>query len=571
MTTNKNPIISVTQKDTEHTYYNTHHNHHHTHDHDHDHDHEHHDHDHHYHHAHDHDHEHHHHDHDHEHDHEHDHGHHYENDELVELNPYRNGLWLMDNIELTSVGIDIGSAGTQVIFSRLHLRRIGESLTSRYVVTSRESFFRSPVKLTPYLDEKNIDDKQLGAFINEFYEQSGVDPKDIDTGAVILTGEAMRRENSKAIAEVLSDKGGNFVCATAGHNMEALLAAYGSGAAKISYEEKKKLLNIDIGGGTTKLALIENGKVLETAALYIGGRLIVLDENNKIVRLDPGGLSIAKNAGFSIKIGDSLTAEQLGKMTNWMANAIFNAVFNDQLTSEIDSLYLTPKLTHLQNIDGIIFSGGVGEYVYQKEDRDFGDLGRLLGYEIRKVITSNTFSYDVYEAKECIRATVIGASEHSVQVSGNTIFITDFDLLPKRNLQVLHPNYQFTPEINAVEVTSAIQSHFERFDLIEGEKDIALAFSWIGVPAYERINNFAKGIIDALPSTIQQGKDIIIVLDGDIASTLGHILKDEYELDNDVVVIDGIELKDFDFIDIGKVLYPSGTVPVTIKSLIFEM
>jgi len=548
MSTNNNRIVSVTKQDTEHHYYGTHHHHHHTHDHNHGH--------------------HHHHDHDHD---DHIHSHHYENDELVELNPYKNGLWLMDNIELTSVGIDIGSAGTQVIFSRLHLRRIGESLTSRYVVTSRESFFRSPVKLTPYLDEKNIDDKQLGIFINEFYEQSGIDPKDIDTGAVILTGEAMRRENSKAIAEVLSDKGGNFVCATAGHNMEALLAAYGSGAAKFSYEEKNKILNIDIGGGTTKLAIIENGKILETAAIYIGGRLLVIDENYKIVRLDPGGRAIAKNVGFSIEIGDLITNEQLEKMTNWMANAVFKVIFNDQTFSETNSFYLTPKLTKLQNIDGIIFSGGVGEYVYEKEDRDFGDLGRLLGKEIRNIVNSNNFPYPVYEAKECIRATVIGASEHSMQVSGNTIFITDFDLLPKNNLQVLRPNYQFTPEIDAKEVSSSIKSHFERFDLIEGEKDVALAFSWIGVPAYERINNFAKGIFDAMSSTIELGKDIIIILDGDIASTLGHILKDEYELNNDVIVIDGIELKDFDFIDIGKVLYPSGTVPVTIKSLLFEM
>ncbi|WP_258000479.1 ethanolamine ammonia-lyase reactivating factor EutA [Bacillus sp. Marseille-P3661] len=581
----KNKIVTVTQEDTRHQYYDTHHHHHHDHDHDdhdhhHNHSHDHHDHSHtHHNHSHDHhDHSHAHHNHSHDHhDHEHDdedhdhHGHQYEHDEQVELNPYRNGLWLMDNIELTSVGIDIGSSGTQVIFSRLHLRRIGESLTSRYVVTSRESFYRSPVKLTPYLDEKHIDDQLLGQYIDEFYEQSGVDPEKIDTGAVILTGEAMRRENAKGIADVLSDKGGNFVCATAGHNMEALLAAYGSGAAKTSYEEKKKILNIDIGGGTTKLAIVENGKVLETAAIYIGGRLVVVDETNTVVRLDPGGRAIAEKVGLSIEIGDVITKDQLEVMTKWMANSIFYSIFENNPMSDTDSLYLTSRLTQLQNIDAIIFSGGVGEYVYEKEEQEFGDLGKLLGKGIREIINSADFPYPIDDAKECIRATVIGASEHSVQVSGNTIFITDFDLLPKRNLQVIHPDYQFTPEIDANEVSAAIRSHFERFDLVEGEKEIALAFSWIGVPAYERINNFVKGIINAIPSTIEQGKDIVIVLDGDIASTLGHILKDEYGLSNDVIVIDGVQLKDFDFIDIGKVLYPSGTVPVTIKSLLFEM
>src|SRR5262249_33845831 len=156
------------------------------------------------------------------------------------------------HVTLHSVGIDIGSAGTQVIFSRLNLRRMGEDLSSRYFVVSRETLFQSPVALTPDQSEEHIDDVAPGAIIDESYALAGLKPEDIDTGVVILTGEALRRENAKAIAELLAKKGGEFVCATAGHHMEAMLAAYGSGAARISYEESKRVLNVDIGGGTTK-------------------------------------------------------------------------------------------------------------------------------------------------------------------------------------------------------------------------------------------------------------------------------------------------------------------------------
>ena len=181
-------------------------------------------------------------------------------------------LWRQDNVALSTVGIDIGSSGTQVIFSRVHLRRLAEDLTSRYYVVARETLFQSAVALTPYQDEQRIDDAELGKVIDDAYEAAGLTPEKIDTGVVILTGEALRRENAQAIAAILSQKGGEFVTATAGHHMEAMLAAYGSGAARVSSDQSKRILNVDIGGGTTKLGLLDNGKVIATAAIHIGGR-----------------------------------------------------------------------------------------------------------------------------------------------------------------------------------------------------------------------------------------------------------------------------------------------------------
>ncbi len=217
-------------------------------------------------------------------DHDHDH-----DDVTGEYDPTASSLWLQDNITLLSVGIDIGSAGTQVIFSRVHLRRLSEELTSRYFVVERETVYQSPVALTPYLSEDRIDDQRIGQIIDEAYEAAGVHPDNVDTGAVILTGEALRRDNAKAIADVLAEVGGEFVCAAAGHHMESMLAAYGSGAAKVSHDRATALLNVDIGGGTTKLALVEAGKVVHTAAIHLGGRLAVIGADGRLTRLDPGG------------------------------------------------------------------------------------------------------------------------------------------------------------------------------------------------------------------------------------------------------------------------------------------
>ena len=200
-----------------------------------------------------------------------------------------NPIWIQDHVSLASVGIDIGSSGTQVIFSRINLRRPGEDLSSRYVVVSRETLFQSPVALTPYQSEERIDDAALGRIIDDAYAAARLHPDDIDAGVVILTGEALRRQNAQAIADVLAQHGGEFVCASAGHHMEAMLAAYGSGAARVSHDQGKRILNVDIGGGTTKLAIVEHGQIVSTAALHIGGRLQVVDESNRIVRLDPGG------------------------------------------------------------------------------------------------------------------------------------------------------------------------------------------------------------------------------------------------------------------------------------------
>jgi len=500
-------------------------------------------------------------------DHDHDHDYDFENDEVpLEDNP----LWRQDFVSLMTVGIDIGSSGTQVIFSRVNLRRLAEDLTSRYYVVSRETLFQSPVALTPYQSEERIDDEKLGAIIDDAYNAAGLHPDNIDTGVVILTGEALRRENAQGIAAILSEQGGEFVTATAGHHMESMLAAYGSGAARVSSDERKRILNIDIGGGTTKLGLVENGKVIATAAVHIGGRLQVV-ENGKITRLDPAGKYHAKRAGFDWNRGDTIDAADMQKVADVMADTLVAAITAQPLPRDVAHLYLTDPIAELGKIDGIMFSGGVAEYIYERETRDFGDMGPRLGRAISARIAAGAFPWPVLPAHECIRATALGASEYSVQLSGNTSYISAPGvLLPRRNLQVLLPPFDCGEAIDSEKLSQAIRDHMIAFDVIDANREIALALRWTGMPSYERLAAFAEGIRRGLAERIARKQPLFIMLDGDIAQTLGHILRDELHVESELLVIDGVVLWDFDYIDLGRIRMPSYTVPVTIKSLVFS-
>jgi ethanolamine utilization protein EutA len=481
-----------------------------------------------------------------------------------------NPLWRQDNVALTTVGIDIGSSGTQVIFSRVHLRRLAEDLTSRYYVVSRETLFQSQIALTPYQSEERIAGVALGAIIDDAYGAAQLTPEQIDTGVVILTGEALRRENAQAIAAILSEKGGEFVTATAGHHMEAMLAAYGSGAARLSSDQAKRILNVDIGGGTTKLGLVENGRVTATAAVHIGGRLQVI-EAGKIVRLDPAGKHHASRAGFSWQRGETIDPADLQKVADGMADALVQAITATPLPPDIERLYLTDPVADLGRIDGVMFSGGVAEYIYRREERDFGDLGPWLGRAIRTRLEGGALPWPVLPAGECIRATALGASEYSVQLSGNTSYISNpGKLLPRRNLQVLQPAFECEETIDADTLAQAIRGHMTAFDVSQSDRDFALALRWTGMPSYPRLAAFAAGIKRGLAERVAGKLPIYVMLDGDVAHTLGHLLREELYVESDLLVIDGIVLWDFDYIDLGRIRMPSYTVPVTIKSLVFS-
>jgi ethanolamine utilization protein EutA len=480
-------------------------------------------------------------------------------------------LWQRDNVILNSVGIDVGSAGTQILFSRVHLRRQAVDLSSRYLVVERATLFESPVSLTPYESETRIDARALGQLVDEAYHAARLHPDDIDTGVVILTGEALRRENAERIARILSEKCGDLVCATAGHHMEAMLAAHGSGAAQASHDLGQRILNIDIGGGTTKLSVIDRGEVISTAAIHIGGRLLAINAASELERIDPAGQTHAARAGFAWQLGDHITAADLHAVAESMADDLVAALDNSLSPAAVADLYLTDPIEHLEKVEAIVCSGGVAEYVYRREEREFGDLGKYLGHALRTRIDAGVLPWPLLPDSNGIRSTALGCSEFTAQLSGNTGYISDPEgMLPRRNMKVLRPAFEFTDEFAAEDLAAAIQRHMVMFEVPVDEERFVLAFHWQGAPQYRRIRAFADGIKLALQERIATGQAIYIILDADIAMNLGALLHNELGIQSEVLVIDGLALWDFDSVDIGKLRMPSNTVPVTIKSLIFN-
>ena len=481
----------------------------------------------------------------------------------------KNDFYYTDNIELTTVGIDVGSSTSHLMFSHLHLQRLGQFLSSRYVVVERRVLHRSPILITPYRSDYTIDADRLQRFIHDAYAEADLKPEDVDSGALILTGEAIKRHNAREIADLFASEAGKFVCASAGHNLEALLAAQGSGAVAASRDPAQTVLNIDVGGGTCKFAVCHNGEVVETAATNVGGRLIAMDDDGRVNRIEEAARWIADDLGVKLEIGEAVAEEGLQRIVDAMADALLDVVLHRQGSALSQKLILTAPLVSTAPVDMVLFSGGVSEYLYGQETKTFGDIAPMLAEAVKSRMTADGMPAFGRPPMERIRATVIGASQFTVQVSGNTISISQPAILPIRNLQVLYPQLPDREEIEPEELSSAIQKSFERFDLEEGDIPVALGIGWSGMPRYPLLRNLAQGITDGIPKSLKAGLPLVMVFSNDCGKLVGDIMREEMGITSEVVSIDNIYLKEFDYIDIGEIIYPANVVPVVVKSLVF--
>ena len=482
-------------------------------------------------------------------------------------------MWRSERITLNSVGIDIGSSTSHLIFSRLTLRRQGIALSSRFVVVKREIIHESPILLTPYVDKTTIDTDKLNEFIHESYRQSGLTPNDIDTGAIIVTGEAAKKKNAEAISALFSAEAGKFVCATAGHNLEAILASYGSGAVHMTYHEGGDftVMNVDVGGGTSKIAIVQQGKVIDTCALEVGARLVAMDENGRINRLEDTALKIAKMAGISLSLGGTMSDADKEKFSQVLCDSLFEVLERGKISPQVQDLLLTPTIEFKDRIHAIMFSGGVSEYIYGYEKRPLGDLGVQFGRRVRERANKlGGGNIPLRPAEVRIRATVIGASQYTVQVSGNTIYLSHPEMLPLRNLQVITPEFEQTEGITSTEIKTSVNKALQRYDIDDGDRAVALAIRWELGPSYPLIRTLAEGLVGAMKEHVDKGQPLVLVFDADIAKLMGNIIERELLPGAGIISIDGIDLRDFDFVDIGQELPDAKAVPVVIKSLIFR-
>jgi len=473
----------------------------------------------------------------------------------------------LEMFTLKSVGIDIGSSTSHLVFSQLTLRREGASLSGKFKVAERKVLFRSGIMLTPYLSGTLIDIEKVKRFIEEAYRKAKLIPGDIDTGAVIITGEALKKENAQPIVEYFAKYSGKFICAAAGHNHEALLAAHGCGAVDLSKSEHKTVLNVDMGGGTTKFSLIENGVVTQTAAINIGARLIAFDDFDTVTRVEDAGRTLMKELGYTVQLGKKITKKQKEDFAALMAKVLFELIEREPSSALAKQLMVTPAFKNyggLDQIDTIVFSGGVSEHVYDRDRTSYGDVGPILGRNVRDYIKKLPKKNILREPIEGIRATVIGAGEYTLQASGNTSYISNPRVLPVFGLKVIQASLK-----EGVSVVEALRRSLAKFDLTSFTSGLALSLSLDGQLNYHSIRRIAEGIAELCQKSNNAQSPLYLALDLDVAKSLGGILKEEIKLEREVIAIDGIEVGDLDYIDIGEPMGITEVIPVTVKSLMF--
>ena len=435
---------------------------------------------------------------------------------------------------LLSVGLDVGTTSTQLVVSRLTVENRASSFAVPDMdITERNVLYKSPVYFTPLLDERHVDGAGIREIVQAEYQKAGIRREDVDTGAIIITGETSRKENARAVLEALSDYAGDFVVATAGPDLESVLAAKGAGAVELSRTTGKPVLHMDIGGGTSNLALIEDGKITRTGCLNVGGRLIKFRENGEITYV-----SSVLSGIFSGKPGEIATQAELRELAQSLTQTLEMAAGLREPTQLMEKL-LTEETGRKWNPPAgeviISFSGGVADCMAEELPwNQFGDLGPILGQTIRK---SSLCRGQYALGRETIRATVIGAGSYSTQLSGSTVYSQNVRF-PLKNLPVVEKNSE----------------------LYEGS--VVLSVPGITSPTYAQVREIARELAQTQPP------ELYICLEADMAKALGQALAARLPPETRILCIDRIRVGENSYLDIGQPV--GGAFPVVVKTLVLE-
>jgi ethanolamine utilization protein EutA len=470
-----------------------------------------------------------------------------------------------------SVGIDIGTTTTQLVFSRITVDNTAALVCApRVSIVGKEVVYTSDIHLTPLRSGSAIDGERVRLLIESEYAGAGIRPADVRTGAVIITGEAARKENAAEVLRMLAHLAGEFVVATAGPALEGIIAGKGAGADVFSRQRGAVVANLDIGGGTTNIAVFRNGEVIDTACLDIGGRLIrVADQGGRISYISKKMQKLLAAMGLAITEGDILTEEHAAKVARKMTSVLEEVLGLMPPSADLDLLLTDHKLNRDYAIDFLTFSGGVADCMDGGSDSDdyaFGDIGMPLGRAIAQSQILRLKSR--LTSVETIRATVVGAGSHTTIISGSTITISGTSL-PLQNIPVLKLSLQ-DEALPFVEWVGVIRSKVDWLRLENGKQPLALAFRGPADISFNELQVLADSIIGGLTSGADANVPLIVIVEKDLAKALGQTLRVKLAGKRDVVCIDTVKVENGDYIDIGRELAGGKVVPVIVKTLLFN-
>ena len=437
--------------------------------------------------------------------------------------------------KLISLGLDVGTTSTQMVLSELTIENLaGSFAVPEMEIRERKILYKSPVYFTPLVQGELVDGEKIREIVDKEYEKAGISKGNVDTGAIIITGETSRKENARSVLEALSQYAGEFVVATAGPDLESVLAAKGAGAVDFSARTGKRVLHMDIGGGTSNLALIENGKITATTCLNVGGRLVKMDGDGRILYISP-----VLEGLFGKKVGEVANRGEVQELAEKLTQAL------EMVGGLREKTELLPKL-RTKEVEGlwpevpkgtiISFSGGVADCIEsEKSWLEFGDIGPELGRKIRE---SHLCQEAYMLGTETIRATVIGAGCHSAQLSGSTVFYQNV-AFPLKNL----------PVVESVEALTGLDG--PGVLVVSGE---ALDFAGI--------RDLAKNL------TTEVKTPVYVAASGDMAKALGVQIALRLGEQAEILCIDRVRLKEGDYLDVGAPVGPA--LPVVVKTLILS-
>ena len=439
--------------------------------------------------------------------------------------------------ELLSVGLDVGTTSTQMVVSRLEVsNRASAFAVPELAIGRREILYQSPVYFTPLLEEKRMDAQALRKILEEEYRSAGIRREEVDTGAIIVTGETSRKENAAAVMEAMADLAGNFVVAAAGPDLESVLAAKGAGAVDYSEKTGKTVLHMDIGGGTSNLALIRRGEIVATGCLNVGGRL---------VKIQDGCLSYVSPVLQGIwngRVGERFSREAGERLALLLTSALEMAAGRREPDSLLEQLTTREARSGLPLQDAgeeitLSFSGGVADCINRERNwQEYGDIGPLLGQAIRK---SRLCEGDYVLGSQTIRATVIGAGCHSTQLSGSTVFCQNVTF-PLKNIPVitqLHQREQYeTPCFLAMPGSQAV--------------------------GYGALQDLAAELAEKIQPPVY------LCLERDLAQALGQALALRLGRNAEILCLDGVKVSQGCYLDVAAPVGPA--FPVVVKTLVLQ-
>jgi len=475
--------------------------------------------------------------------------------------------------QIISVGIDIGTSTTQLIFSRFIIENTA-SVTSvpRISIVDKQIIYQSAIYETPLHSIQRIDETAVREIVLKEYKLAGIEPKSVTTGAVIITGETARKENASTVLSAMSGLAGDFVVATAGPDLEGVIAGKGAGASSLSLEQHKTTVNLDVGGGTTNIAFFSEGEVKVSSCFDIGGRLIKLRPGSMIVDyISPKLEKYCRDTGIPVRTGESAAVQDLQRICSWMANVLLASIGFNGSTGAIKAddleFMATDSLKECFAPELITFSGGVADYIYNLSDKDFthNDIGILLGREIHSAFL-NVWNR-VRQPIHTIRATVIGAGMYSTELSGSTITY-DGIIFPLKNIPIIRLSRR-EETLPAAEFSEIVRQRLDWYKDDQGQGAAAISITGEFNISFENLKQYAERLAAGLAPLVKAGLPQIIIVEHDMAKALGQMLL-TMPGHRKLVCIDNVSTSQGDYIDIGAPLMGGRVLPVVIKTLVFS-